>query len=110
MNEIKKDEDGQWNPNVNDADVYRFITTYWLYQDQLSWSRIKGLITVEAGSLAAAITKEGFVALGVLLIACLFIVFTRRLIIRDWQIRDQQRAAHARWPMDLLPRQLHPPR
>lgn len=82
----------QWTPNIPDAEIYRHLVTYYLYQDQMAWSRTQALMAVEAGVLASALSRPGGIALGALLLGTLIVVFIRRLVIRDFEIRDQNEA------------------
>lgn len=72
-----------------DNEVYRFLVTYYLHQDKLSWSRTQTLVVVEAGLLAASFAKGGLIAIISLLIGSIVIWLIWRLIQRDWEIRDQ---------------------
>jgi len=81
-----------WNPNEQnglDREVYRFLVTQYLYEDQLSWSRVQTLVAVEAGLLAAAFAKRGLVAILALVVGSLLIALIWRLIERGWEVRDQ---------------------
>lgn len=86
-----------WDPNIDDntglnREVYRFLVTYYLYQDQLGWSRTKLLFTVEAAVLAAAFAYKGFLATAVLTAGIILVVLIWFIVERDWQIRDQHLA------------------
>ena len=76
---------------VNGNEVYRFITTHYFHQNQLSWSRLQTQFAVEAGLLtwyfsqkqSPTISAFGMI-LGVIVIWLLY-----KLVLRDWEIRDQ---------------------
>lgn len=84
-----------WDPNGDgglDKEVYRFLVTYYIYQDQISWSRTQILFLVEAGLLTAAFAKKSYLAGVTLTAAIILIALIWLLVERDWQIRDQHLA------------------
>jgi hypothetical protein len=85
----------------NDAEIYNFLTRYYLHQDQLSWSRIQTIVAIEGAVLAGALAKGGLLACGLLAFGALVIWLLWKLINRDWQVRDQD--------LDLLD-QVHKPK
>lgn len=79
-----------WQPNNPslDNEVYRFLVTYYMYQDKLSWSRTQTLVAVEGGVLTASFVKGRLIAIISLLIGSAIVWLIWRLIQRDWEIRN----------------------
>ena len=44
--------------HVSDGEIYRFLTTYYVHQDKLSWSRTQALGLVELATLGAALSQS----------------------------------------------------
>ena len=82
--EVKK----QCEP-VSPAEFYRFIYTYYFHQDSLAWTRTQNLLVIEAGVLAAAFSKGGWLAIVALVLGSVLVLLVWHLIQRDWQVRDQ---------------------
>jgi hypothetical protein len=72
----------------SENEVFRLLGTYWIYQDQIGWSRTQTLVAVEAGVLAGAFAKAGALSVVILILGALLVGYLYRLILRDWQIRD----------------------
>jgi len=72
----------------SENEVFRLLGTYWIYQDQIGWSRTQTLVAVEAGVLAGAFAKTGALSVVILILGALLVAYLYRLILRDWQIRD----------------------
>jgi hypothetical protein len=91
--------------SVDKSDFYRFIYTYYFHQDTLSWRRTQILLVAEAGILAAAFNKHGWLAILALSLGSLLVFLIWRLIQRDWQVRDQYNKyfdeCHAEWGVRL---------
>jgi hypothetical protein len=68
--------------------VYTHLTEYYLYQDELSWSRTQLLVAVEGGALAAAFALRPL-AVPTLLVGTVLTSLIWRLVERDWEVRDQ---------------------
>jgi hypothetical protein len=76
---------------VDGKEIYRFLTTQYLHQNQLSWSRLQTTFAIEAGLLAwffSAETPMPVVVVGMIL-GSLAIWLLHQLILRDWEVRDQ---------------------
>lgn len=76
---------------VEGKDIYGFLTNQYLHQNQLSWSRLQTIFAIEAGILAWFFSFGSSLAissLGLLLGTCV-VWLLYRLVIRDWEIRDQ---------------------
>lgn len=76
---------------VSESEVYRFLTTQYLHQNQLSWSRLQTTFAIEAGILAwffSAETCTPLVVVGMIL-GSITVWLLHQLILRDWEIRDQ---------------------
>jgi hypothetical protein len=74
--------------NVAAGEFFRFLGTYYIYQDQHAWSRTQTMAIVEAGVLAGSWSADGLfapllLALGTGLVWGLF-----GTVLRAWQIRD----------------------
>jgi len=69
-------------------EVYRLLGTYYIYQDQIGWSRIQTIVAVEAGVLAGALSRKGILGPLALVLGTLLLHWLYRLIRRDWQVRD----------------------
>ena len=86
------DDQDKSKPDMSDVkgpDVYRWLTTYYLHQDRLSWSRMQTIVAVEAGILAAAFHMDVMASIVPLVIGTVVIILIWRLILRDWEVRDQ---------------------
>jgi hypothetical protein len=75
--------------SVKPEEFYRFIYTYYFYQEGVSWTRTQNLLVVEGGVLAAAFSQHGQLAILALAGGSVLVFLIWRLIQRDWQIRDQ---------------------
>jgi hypothetical protein len=75
---------GEVTPN----EVYRFLGAYWIYQDQIGWSRTQTIVIVEAAILAGALGRHGPLSPLILVLGSLLIHWLFRIIARDWQMRD----------------------
>jgi len=75
--------------SVSPTEFYRFISAYYFHQDSLSWSRTQNLLVIEAGVLAAAFSKHGWLAILALALGSVLVLLIWHLIQRDWQVRDQ---------------------
>jgi len=74
---------------IGESDFYRFACSFYFHQDSLSWSRTQMLFAIEAATLATVFSKRDWVvplstAFGSILVFLLW-----RLILRDWEIREQ---------------------
>lgn len=79
-----------FNPaEVSENEVYRFITTQYQHQNQLSWSRLQTIFAVETATLTGAFAKPGFYGNAAILLGTVIIVILYLMVIRDWQVRDQ---------------------
>lgn len=83
-----KKEDPSWE-EATAKEVYAWLTSYYLHQDQLSWSRTQTTVAVEAGVLAAVWSIDGRASTLPLLVGTLIVFLLWGLIQRDWEIRDQ---------------------
>ena len=73
-----------------DNEIYRFLVTYYLYQDQLSWSRTQIVVAVEGAIAAGAFSSKcSVLSVLALTLGTIVIGLIWRLIERDWQARDQ---------------------
>jgi hypothetical protein len=83
-------EDVNWGA-VDEKEFYRFIYTYYLHQDALSWKRTELLFLLEAGVLATALVQRTSVTVAVSALAggSILVFLIWRLIQRDGQVRDQ---------------------
>jgi hypothetical protein len=82
--------------SVNENEIYRFLTTQYLHQNQLSWSRLQTAFAVEAGlltwffsSINSANTLVTLISMG---LGSVVIWLLYQLILRDWDIRDQNKS------------------
>ena len=75
--------------NVTDDAIFQWLTSYYLHQDSLSWSRTQTILAVEAGVLAAAFYLDGRASVVPLVLGAAVIWFFWSLMNRDWEIRDQ---------------------
>jgi hypothetical protein len=77
---------------VDGKEIYRFLTTQYLHQNQLSWSRLQTIFAIEAGLLAwffsAHNTTISIIVVGMVL-GSIAIWLLHQLILRDWEVRDQ---------------------
>jgi hypothetical protein len=73
---------------VVEGEIYRFWYTYWLYQDQLAWNRLRIIIPAQAGVIAVAATKQGVIPILTCLLAAILMYGMFHLMYRDWEIRD----------------------
>jgi hypothetical protein len=81
--------DATWTSKVSPDSVYAHLTSYYLYQDRLSWSRTQTLVVLEAAILAGSYAQVGTALAPAILLPGTFIVWLIwRLIKRDWQVRD----------------------
>jgi hypothetical protein len=88
MLQFKLQGDNGEGKEVTPNEVYRFLITYYIYQDQLSWSRIQSLAVVQIAISAGSLTHGKWQgALGLFLAAGL-VALIWLLIERDWEIRD----------------------
>ena len=70
------------------SEVFRLMGTYYLYQDQIGWNRTQTLVVIEAGVLAGAFSRQGWLGPALLVVGSLVVYWIYQLILRDWQIRD----------------------
>jgi hypothetical protein len=80
--------------DVDINEIYRFLTTQYLHQNQLSWSRLQVAFIVEAGILtwffsSINSTIPMFVITIGIILGCIVIWMLYQLVLRDWEIRDQ---------------------
>lgn len=73
---------------VGEGEIYRFWYTYWLYQDQLGWNRLRIIIPTQAGVIAVAATKQGMIPILTCFLAGVLMYGMFHLIFRDWELRD----------------------
>ena len=79
-----------FNPvKVSENEIYRFVTTQYLHQNQLSWSRLQTIFAVETATLTSAFVKPGFYGNAAVFLGSAVIVILYLMVIRDWQVRDQ---------------------
>ena len=77
-------EPAQFDPrHVSENEIYRFLTTSFLAQNQLMYSRLQLMIAIEVASLAGALVKGGAFGFLLLLIASAVVVCLWLLAIRD---------------------------
>lgn len=74
---------------VAPAEVFRFMATYYIYQDQIGWSRTQTMVVVEVAVLAGAFARQGPLSPIVLVVGACVVCYLFRLIQRDWQVRDR---------------------
>ena len=77
--------------SVDGKEIYRFLTNQYLHQNQLSWSRLQTTFAIEAGLLAwffSANTPIALIVIGMIL-GSIAIWLLHQLILRDWEVRDQ---------------------
>lgn len=77
--------------DVDGKEVYRFLTSYYIHQNQLGWSRLQTVFFIEAGILAGFFSKttSGNISVMGMVLGALVIWFLHQLVERDWLIRDQ---------------------
>ncbi len=74
---------------VKDADVYRFLTTYYLHQDVIFTGRIQTLVLVEGAILAGAFARQGVPSVYVLVFGTWLVWLIGNIAQRDQDVRDQ---------------------
>ena len=80
----------KFNPkNVSENEIYKFVTSHWQHQNQLSWSRLYVLLALEFAVLGGAFSTRGLVGIGAVIVGTFvgFIIYC--LMKRDWIVRDQ---------------------
>jgi hypothetical protein len=81
--------------DVQKGEIYRFIYSLFIHQDNLSWNRTQVIMTIEAATLAGAFVlgnTQHTALMRVLLISGSFVLFLLwRLIVRDQSMRDHLR-------------------
>lgn len=85
--------------------VYDWLTRHYLHQDQLSWSRLQTIATVEAATIAAAFYLGDERAWQPLAVGTFVVLLLFSLIFRDWQVRnrikDELKAVHDRFGLSM---------
>ncbi|HTT82308.1 MAG TPA: hypothetical protein VMF67_02390 [Rhizomicrobium sp.] len=93
--------------DVSDGDVYRFLYSYYIYQDQLSWNRIQSIAVVELAGIAGAVAKGWPLGVLGLFLATLVVLAVWALMLRDWEVRDAledtMRCVHERFGIEVIP-------
>jgi hypothetical protein len=74
---------------VKPGEVYRFLTTFYMYNDGLGWKRTQLMVAVEGGVLAGAFAKSDPWSAIILFFGTPVIWPLFQLILRAWEIRDQ---------------------
>ena len=74
---------------VSSDPIYSFLTSQFLNQEQLSWNRTQTIVAVEAGLLASSFALQGIFGVASLLFGSILIWLIWCLILRDWEVRDQ---------------------
>jgi hypothetical protein len=64
------------------------MAAYYIYQDQMGWSRTQTMVIIEAGVLAGAFAREGPLSPLLLTLGTFVIYYLFCLVQRDWQMRD----------------------
>lgn len=77
---------------VTENEIYRFMTSLWISHNQMSWNRLQMMLALETASLVGAFSKPGLLGTVALLIASALIFVLYKMILRDWDIRDQHRS------------------
>jgi len=71
QNEMKESQPDKRMPlSVDGGEIYRFLTTQYLHQNQMSWSRLQTIFVIQAGLLAwffAANTHVTITVVGMIL-------------------------------------------
>lgn len=76
---------------VSENEIYKFLTTQWQHQNQLSWSKLYVILALESGTLAGSYNIKGLLGCGLVIVGTLIGFILYRLILRDWDVRNQER-------------------
>jgi hypothetical protein len=97
---------------VGEADVYRFLCSLFIHQDNLSWSRTQAILAIEGASLAGSLVL-GNGGHGVLMRALLFfgsialglfwLLLYRDQIMRDHLLRKYLDRVHTQFHIRISP-------
>lgn len=88
-----KQREAAFDPDkVSDNEIYKFLTTQWQHQNQLSWSRLYVMVALELAVLGGAISIKGALGVGAIIIGTFIAFILYRLVLRDWHVRDQHLA------------------
>ncbi|MDD3483170.1 hypothetical protein [Azovibrio restrictus] len=74
---------------VSDNEIYKFLTTHWQHQNQLSWSRLYVMVALELATLGGAFSIKGILGVSAIVVGTFVGFLLYRLILRDWHVRDQ---------------------
>lgn len=75
--------------NVSENEIYKFVTAQWQHQNQLSWSRLYVMLALEFSVLGGAFSAKGLVGSGAIIVGTFVGFILYRLMLRDWNVRDQ---------------------
>lgn len=92
---------------VSSDELYKFFTAHWHHHNQLSWSKLYIMLALESATLAASdrLSHQNPNAACVLLfVGTLVGIILYRLILRDWEIRDEytKKLAIVHKPFDIF--------
>jgi hypothetical protein len=74
-------------PSAN-SEAVRFLGAYYIYQDQIGWSRTQAIAIVELAALAGAFARQGPLSPLPLVLGTMVVCWLHKLALRDWQVRD----------------------
>lgn len=77
---------------VSSNEIYKFLTAHWHHHNQLSWSKLYIMLALESATLAASdklSSQSPNLACALLLIGTAVGIILYRLMLRDWEVRDE---------------------